>query len=245
MGCYGYIYMVTDLLNKHNLPRPFYVGQKIGDFNSSYFGSGDMITSAVRKYGKENFTVKQLDIASNKTELSDLERTWIKNIDCMWPNGYNLSPGGDAPMLGRHHRVDSKLNIKLHNAKHWLGKPKTIEVRNKISETKLRMLDEGTIVPSFLGKKHTSESKEIMRSKKIGKKLTASTINKLKLYHSSHPPSNIIQWKVINPKGDELIVSGLYKFCKKHKLSQPHMHSVAAGKRPHHKGWKCEKVTKQ
>ena len=48
---YGYVYKIT---NKTN--NKIYVGQHKADhFDESYFGGGVIITSAVNKYGKENF----------------------------------------------------------------------------------------------------------------------------------------------------------------------------------------------
>jgi hypothetical protein len=46
-------------------------------------------------------------------------------------------------------------------------------------------------------------------------------------------------WIVIDPKGNELIVSNLYKFCRINNLDQGSMVGVAKGRRAHHKKWQC------
>jgi len=100
---HGYAYLVTDLLNKHNLPNPFYVGKCQSDkFNSNYFGSGKFIRNVVNKDRQENggkvvnFKLKLVGWAHNKDKLKELERSWIKEMDCIWPKGYNITEGGEG-----------------------------------------------------------------------------------------------------------------------------------------------------
>lgn len=48
------------------------------------------------KYGKENFTVEQIDIASDLNELNLKEIYWIKFYESINPKkGYNLRVDGD------------------------------------------------------------------------------------------------------------------------------------------------------
>ena len=93
---YGYIYKVTDLLNPHCLPNPIYIGQKKGNFNSEYYGSGTYIQRVVKKYGKENFKVEVIVRVSSKREANKQEIIQIRENDCIWPKGYNLAKGGDG-----------------------------------------------------------------------------------------------------------------------------------------------------
>lgn len=53
---------------------------------------------AIYKYGLENFDFSIIEECSQK-ELNEKEIYWIKYYDCMVPNGYNLIPGGDAPII--------------------------------------------------------------------------------------------------------------------------------------------------
>ena len=52
---YGYIYKTTNLLNSK-----IYVGQKKSNIflEEKYLGSGVRLNSAIKSYGKENFTVE-------------------------------------------------------------------------------------------------------------------------------------------------------------------------------------------
>ena len=49
---------------------------------------------AIKKYGKENFKVEQIDIALDKEELDYKEQQHIKCYNTLAPNGYNLNTGG-------------------------------------------------------------------------------------------------------------------------------------------------------
>ena len=52
------------------------------------------LCEAIKKYGKENFTVEQIDVACSRDELDTKEIYWIKFYDSMSPNGYNMTGGG-------------------------------------------------------------------------------------------------------------------------------------------------------
>lgn len=59
---------------------------------------------AVRKYGKENFYIEQLDVAETQEELDEKEFYWINKLDTV-DNGYNTKAtkgkcGGDT--LSKH-----------------------------------------------------------------------------------------------------------------------------------------------
>ena len=54
---YGYIYETTNLINNKK-----YIGKRTSKkFLPNYLGSGVLITKAIEKYGKENFTVKLIE----------------------------------------------------------------------------------------------------------------------------------------------------------------------------------------
>lgn len=52
------------------------------------------ISAAIRKYGKENFKIEQIDSAKTIEELNIMESTYIKAFNSLSPNGYNLEIGG-------------------------------------------------------------------------------------------------------------------------------------------------------
>lgn len=51
---------------------------------------------AIRKHGIENFDISIIDQASTRNELIEKEIHWIKECECLVPNGYNLTKGGEG-----------------------------------------------------------------------------------------------------------------------------------------------------
>jgi len=166
---YGYVYIVTDLRNDKK-----YVGQKKGDFNSNYFGSGKIIKRFVKKYGKENFKVELINYTFCTSSLNKQERLWIKKYDCIWPKGYNLADGGHNGDTLTHHPNFAGIRIKMSKA----------AKKNKL----------GKLNP-FYGKKHSESTRIKMRlarskypsSAMKGRHHTRKTIVKIKLAMKLHP----------------------------------------------------------
>jgi len=90
------------------------------------------------------------------------------------------------------------------------------------------------------GYKHTKEVCEAIRKQKTGVKLSAESIAKRSALQS-------YTWKIIYPDGGTEVVRNLSKFCRSNNfgLSPGSMSSVARGERKHHKGFKCEKLSKR
>ena len=51
----------------------------------------------IHKYGKDHFWYEILE--SQVENYNEREQYWIAKYDCLIPNGYNLSPGGDQPSI--------------------------------------------------------------------------------------------------------------------------------------------------
>jgi group I intron endonuclease len=131
------VYKITNKIN-----GKIYIGQTTSTiqerWNShcchSKHGRNALLGKAIRKYGKENFTIEQIDYAQSIEELNkkeiehiSLSKSTDKNI------GYNLMSGGDN---SRHSEV-----TKQKMSKSKLGKPSnrkgttsSLETRRKQSE---------------------------------------------------------------------------------------------------------------
>ena len=111
----GFIYKIT---NKFN--NKVYVGQTNRNVQERWKShcnrkdSRSAITSAITKYGKQNFILEILEeVSTNK--LDSRERFWIKKYNSIAPFGYNLCAGGN-----KHKKASKQLRKKLSLAK--LGK---------------------------------------------------------------------------------------------------------------------------
>jgi len=106
-------------------------------------GSKSAFHCAIRKHGVESFKWEILDKALFVDMLSDMEIFYICKNKCIVPNGYNMTAGGEGS----------------------LGYVPSIETREKMSK-----MFSGENNP-FYGKKHTEETRNAIREKRLGKKV--------------------------------------------------------------------------
>lgn len=140
-----YVYIITN-----NITNKQYVGittRSISERWRSHISvangtsNGHMkITSSLRKYGKENFSVSQLDTASTIEELNEKEQYWISKLNTRTPNGYNITSGGRYCKRGP---MSKETKEKL--SKYRTGRPGvklSKEAKQKIgTKSKQRMKD--------------------------------------------------------------------------------------------------------
>ncbi|WP_440972214.1 GIY-YIG nuclease family protein, partial [Megamonas funiformis] len=85
------IYKITNKIN-----NKIYIGQSVNIQQRFYTHCSDALTkqdnnyfhNAIRKYGKENFTMEEIDTAITQEELNQKEQYWIKYYNSV-EEGYN------------------------------------------------------------------------------------------------------------------------------------------------------------
>jgi group I intron endonuclease len=119
---------------------------------------------AIEKYGKENFIAEVLNTCMNKQSLDDVERFYIKILNTVRPNGYNISLGGTGVMHGRKMSAESRSKISAGLIGHAGATfTHTEEARQKISNSLIGN-------KRSVGRKHSAETKEKMRLSHLGRK---------------------------------------------------------------------------
>ena len=163
----GYIYLTTDTTNGMQ-----YVGQhhynKKGELDPNYHGSG-IIISRIYKERPETLKEEYLKTCYSDSEMNDDEKYYIKLYDTLWPNGYNLSEGGDGgvPCEETRRKISNSLKGLFSGEKHpMFGKHQSEESRRKMSSSH-KGLQTGEKHP-FFGKHHSEESKKKMSQTKKG-----------------------------------------------------------------------------
>ena len=145
------IYMITCKITGKS-----YIGKTIGKIGQRvmYHLNGNTpgcvaLHSAIKKYGKENFTWEVLHENVIPELLSMFEMEAIKTYNTLSPNGYNLTAGGETgfqseetiqkrtetlrsnpPMLGRKHSEESKQQMSISRT----GSKRPPETRKKMSD---------------------------------------------------------------------------------------------------------------
>jgi group I intron endonuclease len=110
------VYKITNLINEK-----IYVGQTVSTLSvrlSQHFhyslkkNSDGVLGKAIRKYGKENFIIEQIDIASCLEELNSKEVFWIKELGShVTFGGYNLAFGGSSRAGWKEDPIKTKARI--------------------------------------------------------------------------------------------------------------------------------------
>lgn len=105
------------------------------------------LNNAIKKYGADAFSVRDIDTADTQEELDNKERFWIEALGTMAPNGYNLRSGGRT---GGVLSLDSRKKISETKK----GKPLTFAQKEGIKNRNQR----GENHPMF-GRHHSEETK--------------------------------------------------------------------------------------
>lgn len=107
----AYIYVITNLINGKQ-----YVGKTTDTIEKRWSihlkdatrreKEQRPLYKAIKKYGIENFTIKELEKCDIQF-LSERERYWIKKLDT-YNNGYNATLGGDGSLLYDYQEIANK-----------------------------------------------------------------------------------------------------------------------------------------
>ena len=132
------IYKITN-----NINEKIYIGQTINSIEHRFRqhcqnkSKYSLVYNSIKKHGKENFTIEQIDSALSLDEINEKEVYWIKFFDSTNRKfGYNLRTGGNNSIPSE----ESKLKMSLsHIGKSPAnkGKPHSDEAKLKMSLAKL------------------------------------------------------------------------------------------------------------
>lgn len=166
---YYTIYRITNKVNDK-----FYIGMhKTTNLDDGYMGSGKLITRAIKKHGIENFTKEILYVFDNEEDMKNKE----KELVVLNEMSYNLCEGGKGgwSYVNRNelwytysHSESAKNNAFLGAKKFSKLMEIDSEFRTKFSETQKNnhASKKEDYVPTFLGRKHSEETKEKLRGHK-------------------------------------------------------------------------------
>lgn len=128
-----YKYCIYKITN--NINGKIYVGQhklKKNERHRDYMGSGLAIKEAYKQYGRQNFTKEIIEYIEDDEKheyVSEREIYWIKELNSKYPNGYNISDGGEGGCTkesANKGAITRKNNGYIHHSE---------ETKRKISES--------------------------------------------------------------------------------------------------------------
>lgn len=142
-----YIYCFTNKLNNKK-----YIGQTINPNQRyavhKYYTKNDdrYFYRALRKHGLENFTFEVIRENLSWKEADEIETQLIAELNTIWPNGYNIAPGGTGKSNHTRKLISENKKERWKNLSDEEKNDKIQQLRN-----------------SRLGKQQSSHQKECAR----------------------------------------------------------------------------------
>lgn len=233
---------------KNNINGKIYIGQTINYFKRRYRGgkwwsfnssNNKHLCYAAKKYGTENFSVSILEKnISSLEELDRLEKFYIKELNSIYPNGYNYQKGGQKSKNRTHHPKSCERIAKSHSG-------------GKI----YRLLNNRTgVIHEFVNMQKFADENNLsgpMLSVIFSKKVNSFG----NLYYKQHkewslPENPIRKILFISPDNKEYIVmdgvdGGVKGFCKKQGFkSTSNVFATINGEFSQAYGWKMKILNK-
>lgn len=104
---FNFVYVTTNLENGKK-----YIGKhSTDDMFDGYYGTGELIKKAYKKYGKDLFETKIIKFFDTEDEAYDYEEFLIDESIIYDDRYYNIDLGGKGSMRGRKHKESSKKQI--------------------------------------------------------------------------------------------------------------------------------------
>lgn len=186
----GYIYKITNKIN-----NTIYIGQTRNsihrrwlDHCKSAFNQKDKdynqpLHSALRKYGKDNFIIEQIEECPNET-LNNKEIYWISYYNSYY-NGYNASLGGDGHTK---YNYDDIVNYYLQNNYSLLKTCQYFSIYDQVVYTALRSkgIDYKALTETIKNKNRIKYNNYILL---VEKNLVFKTMKDIDIYFqkTAHP----------------------------------------------------------
>ncbi len=239
------IYKITNLINGKN-----YIGKQIR-YSKTYLGSGKLITLAIKKYGKVNFSKEILEECYSKKELNTQEVFWIKKLNSIRPNGYNIGKGGEGgdTFLNSNRKKEYKENSKNATYKLWknpIYREKVLTARkgNKLSEETKKKISDSNKKPK--SESHKKALSLAWQKRKIQKPHTKETLEKMSNSMKGKNVGKYIKiYQFKGPNGKIYTTSkGLVKFAKEFKKHPGSFRDLIQGKKTEYHGWTFIKTIK-
>jgi hypothetical protein len=160
---YYLIYKTTNIIN-----GKIYIGaHKTNNIDDGYIGSGIKLNEDIIKYGKNSFKTEILEYLTNSEEMYQREKEIVNEDFIIRVDTYNMIVGGS----GGWEYVNDILDTEHYSHSGKLGN-KALQERRKDKEWNEKYIDKLRVAnkkkfkgiknseTSFLGKKHTVETKK-------------------------------------------------------------------------------------
>lgn len=215
----GHIYVLTSPSGKQYVGQAIcissgkehgYKGRWKGHISEAKYSKNTSVAlnNAILKYGSKSFQVVLME-ETNISNLNERERYWIKKLNTISPDGYNLTSGGDQ---GYMHNETTKEKISNTRIKKQIG-------RGKILSRNYRKRQEDVNLPKYVVSCHDKNGRsgymiinhpDIKNKKFTSKKLTMEEKLELILEYLKAPEIKTTQRKTRKRKTEKVNKLPLY-----------------------------------
>ena len=185
-----YLYKITNLCN-----GKIYIGvHKTISSNDGYMGSGKLIKTAIKKYGRNNFSKDILETFSNEKDMISREQEIVTKEFVLDDSNYNIMPGGKFGSMDRNGlsfkgKTHSLATVKkIRNSS--IGRKHSDQTRKKMSKNNFSNTD------PIRQKEHAKHAGSYVKSDEHRKKISESV---KKNQQDTHPNLGKVRDKVICP----------------------------------------------
>ena len=245
---FGVIYLITNMINGKS-----YVGQTIQKLSKRLYahkrGKNQMVDKAIQKYGWENLIHEVLEENIPREMLDEREIFWIAKLKTKFPNGYNLTDGGDGgrgmtPTPETLAKMSAAQKARGSKPPSFKGKHHSEEAKAKISEARQNISPEtrakmsaamqgnknGIGNKSRTGQKNSPETLAKMSASMMGHEVSAETRAKISKANSGENNSNY--GKPLSEETRAKISASMIKHYEEHPEAREHLAELNKGK--HH-----------
>jgi group I intron endonuclease len=152
-----YIYILTSPSTKNYVGQTININKRFESYRNLHRTTQIKLSSAILKYGWENFTIKIIEYSNiTQKELDDLEIQYIKKLNS-YKEGYNCTIGGGGKRV--HYTEEEKKQAKRETNRKYRENHKE---KIKLSNKKYNESEIGKFNKREYYLKHYSENKEII-----------------------------------------------------------------------------------
>jgi len=162
------VYKTTNIINEK-----YYIGvHRTKNIYDNYLGSGRVITDAIKKYGRKNFSKEILYVFDNKDDMYQKEADLVTSLTLEDDQCYNLLQGGRNTF--REREYDLSAAVRGRHKEYYIYVNNGIITRCIKPEEEILFIKDGwirgnlTLSRSVTGTKHTPEHNNAVRQKLTG-----------------------------------------------------------------------------
>lgn len=192
---YGVIYLIRNLINdKCYIGKTINLKRRIYEHFMGYSEGCKLLSRALKKYGKENFSVEILHEGIIPELLNEFEIQAIKEHNTKAPHGYNLNEGGLGginPSKETRQRM-SEAAVAREAKKYAEGYTVSEETREKLRKTSTGRVYSETTRQEMSKKAKEREAKKRAEGYKVSEETRRkNSENSQRMWNNRRPPKHL------------------------------------------------------